>query len=49
MGVIGFKPIKIFWSIVTWKKKNEKLKTKLKERLVELTEKYLKIEENVNI
>lgn len=31
------------------KKKNEKLKTKLKERLVELTEKYLKIEENVNI
>lgn len=30
-------------------KKNEKLKTKLKERLVELTEKYLKIEENVNI
>ena len=39
-----FKPIKIFWLIVTQKNKN-----KSKKRFVGLTEKYLKIEEYLNI
>ena len=45
MKWLFFKPIKIFWSIVTQKNK----KNKSKKRFVGLTEKYLKIEEYLNI
>ena len=52
MKWLFFKPIKIFRSIVTKKKQKNPKKTKQnksKKRIVGLTEKYLKIEEYLNI
>ena len=42
---VFFKPIKIFWSIVTQKNKTKQINKKSNKRFVGVAEKYLKVEE----